>query len=313
MVTLGKVGFIGCGAMGAPMAERLIDAGADVRVCDPNPAATAPLVARGATLAQSPREAATGVPVVLACLPSPEVSIEVALGADGVAGSSGLETYVEMSTIGSAPVQRIAGELAKSGVGVLDAPVSGGPRGARAGTLATMAAGNRATFERVQPLLDAIAHRVFYIGEQPGLGQVAKLANNMISAAGMVAAFEAAAMAVKAGVDATTLIETINASTGRNSATLDKFPASVLPRTFDYGGKVSTMYKDVALCLEEAKRLNVPMWLGSNVVQMWFHAMTQGRADDDYTTLMQMIEQWADVTVGGAGETGVKGRPPEKE
>ena len=105
-------------------------------------------------------------------------------------------------------------------------------------------------------------------------------------------------MAVKAGVDAHTLIDTVNASTGRNSATMDKFPASVLPRTFDYGGKLSTMYKDVELCLEEAKRLNVPMWVGSSVVQMWFHAMTEGRGNDDYTTLMKMIEKWAGVTVG---------------
>src|SRR5262245_52029478 len=148
MAALGKVGFIGCGAMGGPMAERLIDAGADVRVYDPNPAATAPLVARGARLAQSPRDAAAGAPVAFACLPSPEVSIEVALGADGVAGAQELETYVEMSTIGSAPLQRIARELARSGIGVLDAPVSGGPRGARAGTLSTMAAGDPAVLAR---------------------------------------------------------------------------------------------------------------------------------------------------------------------
>jgi 3-hydroxyisobutyrate dehydrogenase-like beta-hydroxyacid dehydrogenase len=168
-----------------------------------------------------------------------------------------------------------------------------------------MVAGDPAVLARTRPLLDAIARHVFYVGAEPGLGQVTKLANNMISAAGMVAAFEAAAMAVKAGVDARTLIETVNASTGRNSATMDKFPASILPRTFDYGGKVSTMYKDVALCLEEAKRLDVPMWLGSNVVQMWFHAMCEGRGDDDYTTLIKMIEQWAGVTVGGdAAEKG---------
>lgn len=162
-----------------------------------------------------------------------------------------------------------------------------------------MVAGKLATFQRAKPLLETIARNVFYIGETPGLGQVTKLANNMISAAGMAAAFEASAMAVKAGVDARVLIETINASTGRNSATLDKFPASVLTRSFDYGGKLSTMYKDVLLCLEEARRLNVPMWVGSNVVQLWFHAMTEGRGEDDYTTLIKMIENWAGVVVGG--------------
>ena len=193
---------------------------------------------------------------------------------------------------------------------MLDAPVSGGPRGARAGKLATMVAGDRAAFDRARPLFEAIAGKVFYVGAEPGLAQITKLANNMISAAGMAAAFETSAMAVKAGVDARVLIETVNASTGRNSATMDKFPAAVLTRSFDYGGKLSTMYKDVFLCLEEARELDVPMWVGSNVVQLWFHAMTQGRGNDDYTTLIKMIEDWAGVVVGG-NESGPIDRKPK--
>jgi 3-hydroxyisobutyrate dehydrogenase-like beta-hydroxyacid dehydrogenase len=204
-----------------------------------------------------------------------------------------------MSTIGSATIKVIVKELGQMRIAVLDAPVSGGPRGAKAGTLSTMVAGDRATFDRTRPLFEAIARNVFYIGAEPGLGQITKLANNMISAAGMASAFEAVAMAVKAGVDARTLIDTINASTGRNTATTDKFPTSVLPRTFDYGGKLATMYKDIELCLAEAKQLKVPMWVGSAVVQLWFQAMTEGRGEDDYTTLIQMIEKWAGVTVGG--------------
>ena len=294
-----KVAFIGCGAMGAPMAERLIDAGYGVKVYDPNPTATAALVKRGASAVASPREAAAAADVAFACLPSPDISRAVALGPDGVAGCANLGVYIEMSTIGSKAVKQIAEGLAKNGTVVLDAPVSGGPRGARAGTLSTMVAGERAAFDRVKPLFDTIARNVFYIGETPGLGQVTKLANNMISAAGMAAAFEASAMAVKAGVDARVLIDTINASTGRNSATMDKFPASILTRSFDYGGKISTMYKDVFLCLEEARELKVPMWVGSNVVQLWFHAMTEGRGDEDYTALIKMIEGWAGVIVGG--------------
>ena len=291
--------FIGCGAMGAPIAERLIDAGHAVRLFDPRADAMAPLVARGATACASPREAAAGTEISFACLPSPEVSRAVAFGPDGIGGVYGLRIHVEMSTIGAKTVQAIAAELGKHGIAVIDSPVSGGPRGARAGTLSTMVAGERAAFERAKPLLQQVARNVFHVGDRPGLAQVVKLANNMISAAGMVASFEAACMAVKAGVDARTFIDTVNASTGRNTATSDKFPASILTRSFDYGGKVGTMYKDVLLCLEEARALNVPMWLGSNVVQMWFHAMTQGRGDDDYTSLIQMIEEWAGVVVGG--------------
>ncbi|MDE2064534.1 MAG: NAD(P)-dependent oxidoreductase, partial [Bradyrhizobium sp.] len=228
---MARLAFIGCGAMGAPIAERLIDAGHTLHIYDPNPAATAPLVARGAVAEPSPRAAAERSDIAFACLPSPEVSRKVALGDDGIIGCKRLTAYVEMSTIGSKAVRAVAQGLAATGITVLDSPVSGGPRGARAGTLSTMVAGARATFETVKPLLDTVARNVFYIGEEPGLGQLTKLANNMISAAGMAAAFEASAMAVKAGVDARTLIETVNASTGRNSATMDKFPAAVLTRS----------------------------------------------------------------------------------
>jgi 3-hydroxyisobutyrate dehydrogenase-like beta-hydroxyacid dehydrogenase len=263
-----------------------------------------PLVARGAIATGSAREAADGAGTVFACLPSPEVSRRVALGPGGVWEAEGVRVYIETSTIGTAAIKAIADGLGARGVGVLDAPVSGGPRGARAGTLSTMVAGDRAAFERTRPLFEAIAGKVFYVGAEPGLGQITKLANNMISAAGMAAAMEAAVMAVKAGVDARTLIDVVNASTGRNSATQDKFPQSILPRTFDYGGKLATMYKDVELCFAEARALEVPMWVGSAVVQLWFQAMTEGRGQDDYTTLIKTIEGWAGVTVGGEQRPG---------
>ena len=294
-----RIGFIGVGQMGAPMAERLVAAGHKVAVFDANPAAMQPLVARGAIAAASAREAATGAEIVFACLPSPEISKSVALGSDGIAGVEGVRVYIETSTIGTAALKAIAGGLKARGISVLDAPVSGGPRGARAGKLATMVAGDRAAFDRARPLFEAIAGKVFYVGAEPGLAQITKLANNMISAAGMAVAMEAAAMAVKAGVDAHTLIDVVNASTGRNTATTDKFPQSILPRTFDYGGKLGIMYKDVELCFAEARALGVPMWVGSAVVQLWFQAMTEGRGQDDYTTLMKTIEGWAGVTVGG--------------
>jgi 3-hydroxyisobutyrate dehydrogenase-like beta-hydroxyacid dehydrogenase len=296
-----KVGFIGLGQMGAPMAERLVDGGYEVHVFDVAPGAVRPLVERGAIAAGSVRECAAGAEVAFACLPSPEVSRAVALGADGIEGGPAI--YVETSTIGRATLRAIAAGLQQRGIAVLDAPVSGGPRGARAGRLATMVAGERAIFERVRPLFETIARNVFYVGAEPGLGQIAKLANNMISAAGMAAACEAAALAVKAGLDARTLIDVVNASTGRNSATEDKFPQSILPRSFDYGGKLATMYKDVRLCLEESKDLGVPMWVGASVVQLWFHAICEGRGDDDYTTIMQTIEAFAGVTVGDHGDS----------
>src|SRR6058998_2906504 len=178
------IAFIGCGAMGAPIAVRLFD---------PRAEAMAPLVIRGGVAATSPREAATGAAVSIACLPAPEISRAVAYGADGVIGSESLRVHVEMSTVGSKTVKEIAAELATKNIAMIDSPVSGGPRGARAGTLSTMAAGEHATFERVKPMLQALARNVFYVGDKPGLGQVTKLANNMMSAAGMIAAFECSA------------------------------------------------------------------------------------------------------------------------
>lgn len=292
------VSFLGLGAMGRPMAERVLQAGFPLHVFDISTNAVEALTAMGARAFASPLAAAEGAEIVFACLPSPEVSLEVALGEGGAGQAKGVRVYVEMSTIGSGAIEQIAAGLAERGIGLIDAPVSGGPRGARAGTLSIMAAGDAALLEIARPAMEAIARNIHIVGEKPGLGQITKVANNMISAAGMAAAFECSAMAVKAGVDADVLIKVLNASTGRNSATLDKFPASILPRSFDYGGKLSTMYKDVRLCLEEARLRDVPMWVGSNVGQLWFHAMTQGRGDDDYTTLINMVEEWADVVVG---------------
>lgn len=294
-----RIGFLGAGAMGGAIAERLVSNGFDVTVFDPSDAAVKPLIALGARRGASVVETVSDKDMAIACLPNPDVSRTVALGPGGVCEAQGLSTYMEMSTIGSRTVIDIADGLSRKGIDVLDAPVSGGPRGARAGKLATMVAGPRPVFERAESVLSTIAGNVFHIGEEPGQGQVAKLANNMISAAGMVASFEAVTMGVKAGIDADTLIDLINVSTGRCGATLDKFPQSILTRTFDYGGKLATMYKDVTLCLEEYRNRDVPHHISAGVVQMWFHGMAEGRGNDDYTSLIKLFENWAGVEVAG--------------
>lgn len=307
-----RIGFIGVGAMGAPMAERLLAQGFDVTVFDPSDKAVAPLVQRGAKRAGSPLEAANRKDIAFACLPNPQVSLNAALGPDGAHHAEGLGAYVEMSTIGSAAVEDIAAGMAQRSIAVLDSPVSGGPRGARAGTLTTMVAGPGETFRACEDTLRAIAANVFHIGERPGQGQVAKLANNMISASAMVASFEAVTMGVKAGIDADTLIELINVSTGRSGATLDKFPQSILTRSFDYGGKLGTMYKDVMLCLEEYRNRAVPHHVSSSVAQIWFQGMADGRGDDDYTSLIKVIENWAGVEVRGRAAGPADGGAPSR-
>ena len=299
-----RIAFLGLGQMGAPMARRVLRAGFELTVFDPSERAMAPLLAEGAIAAASPAEAVAGRDVALACLPDPAVSRAVGLGPGGILDADGLGAYVEMSTIGSALVEEIAAALAARGVGFLDAPVSGGPRGADAGTLTTMVAGSDADFAACEPVLRAIAGNVFRVGPRPGQGQVAKLCNNMISAAAMAVSFEAITMGVKAGIDADTLVDLINASTGRSGATLDKFPQSILPRSFDYGGKLATMYKDVMLCLEEYRHRGVPHHVSSSTAQLWFQGMAEGRGGDDYTSLIKVVEAWAGVEVIGRAAHG---------
>ena len=294
-----SLAFIGLGAMGSAMAERLLAAGYSLTVFDTVEAAMQPLLRRGARRASTPAEAAEGKDMAFACLPSPDISRKVALEAGGICGVRSLGAYVEMSTIGSETMFAIASDLAERGIGVLDAPVSGGPRGARAGTLTAIIAGPTALLHQCDGPLRAIAGNVIHVGERPGLAQVAKLANNMISAAAMAASFEAVVMGVKAGLDADSLVELINVSTGRCGATLDKFPQSILPRTFDYGGRLEVMYKDVMLCLEEFRARSVPHHASSSVAQLWFQGMAEGRARDDYTSLIKVIENWAGVEVRG--------------
>jgi 3-hydroxyisobutyrate dehydrogenase-like beta-hydroxyacid dehydrogenase len=294
-----RLSFIGLGAMGAPMAERLLDAGYPLAVFDLSESAVDSLVERGAERARSPAQAAEGSDIAFACLPTPSISKAVAFGSDGICQVPSLKAYVEMSTIGSESMIAIASGLAAKGIGVVDAPVSGGPRGARAGTLTSIVSGQPELVSLCDRALRAIAGNVINVGDIPGQAQVAKLANNMISASAMVASFEAVIMGVKAGIDADTLINLINVSTGRNGATLDKFPQSILPRTFDYGGRLEVMYKDVMLCLEEFRNRSVPHHVSSSVAQMWFQGMADGRAKDDYTSLIKVLENWAGIEVRG--------------
>src|SRR5262249_44748082 len=187
-------------------------------------------------------------------------------------------------------------ELASRRIVAMDAPVSGGVAGAKKGTLAVMVSGQRDRHDALRPALESIG-KVFYLGDKPGLGQTMKLANNLLSATAMAISCEAMVMGVKAGLDARVMVEVINAGSGRNSATQEKFPRSILPRTFDYGFATGLMYKDVKLCLEEAEALGVPMWVASAVRQLWLLANTELGPDSDFTRIIECVERWANVQV----------------
>ena len=155
-----------------------------------------------------------------------------------------------------------------------------------------------ATYAAVEPILKTFG-KLFYIGDKPGLAQVVKLGNNLLAAAAMVVSSEALAMGVKAGVDPKVMIDMINASSGRNSATQDKFPRAVLPGTFDFGFATGLLYKDVRLCLDEAEALGVPMVLGAVVRQMLALTKAKYGAASDFTEIAKVIEEWAGVEIRG--------------
>ncbi|MCI0430305.1 MAG: NAD(P)-dependent oxidoreductase [Rhodospirillales bacterium] len=291
-----EIGFIGVGRMGGAMAGRLVDAGYRIHAFDARREAIAAIVSKGVVAASSPADVASKVETVLVSLPTPEIVKQVALGAEGVAEGTSVKTYVDLSTTGPRVAAEVAAALAEKGITTLDAPVSGGVGGARKGTLAVMVSGPRNLCGELRPMFEVIG-RYFYIGDKPGMGQAMKLANNMLSATAMAASAEVMVMGVKAGLDPRVMIDVINAGSGANTAIRDKFPKTILTRSFDYGFATGLMYKDVKLCLDEAERLHTPMWVCSAVRQLWLEANGHFGPESDFTTIVQLVEQWAGVEV----------------
>ena len=291
-----QLGFIGLGKMGGPMAARLIDAGYRLTVCDVRQDLVDALVAKGANAAATPQAVADAVDTVLLSLPDPAVVREVALGKTGVIAGSKVRTVIDLSTTGAIAAREIAAALAAKDIAAVDSPVSGGVGGASKGTLAVMVACPQAQFAALEPMLKVFG-KVFFIGEKPGMGQTMKLANNLLSATAMAATAEAVVFGVKAGLDPATMIEVINSGSGRNTASTDKFPRAILPRTFDFGFTNGMMYKDARLCLEEAIAAGVPMPVGQVVRDQWQKVVEALGGDRDFSTVALYTEQAAGVEV----------------
>ena len=293
-----KIAFIGVGRMGSGMVARLIAAGHELTIYDLVASALAPAAALGARVANSAADAAAVSTVVMISVPGPADARDTARL---IADSPKVKVFVDLSTSGPAAAQAIAALLAPRGITAIDAPVSGGVKGAADGKLAIMASGPAPAMERVRPLLEVLG-KVYWLGGKPGLGQTVKLANNLMSAASLAIAAEALAMGVKAGVDPAAMLEVLNASSGRNSATQDKIPRHVLNRRFDFGFSNALSFKDVRLCLDEAEALGVPMVVGAAVRQMLSITQQMHGAAADCTDLVRVVEQWAGCQIGGKQE-----------
>jgi 3-hydroxyisobutyrate dehydrogenase-like beta-hydroxyacid dehydrogenase len=286
---MSECGFIGLGRMGGAMARRLIQAGHRVIAFDVSGSACKALAAQGADIAASGRAVADTVPIVFLSLPSPEIVVEAVLGTDGVMAGSRLELCVDLSTSGPEAAIRLAAALGERGIASLEAPVSGGIKGARDGTLSLMVAGPKSAWERVRPLIE-IFGRPFFMGETAGAGQTMKLVNNLLGACAIAITAEGMTIGVKAGLDPSRMIEVLNVSTGRNSATLDKWPRAVLPRTFDFGFAAGLCLKDVRLGLQAARSLGVPLTVGTAVCDLLERTVRAWGADSDFTTMTKTVE-----------------------
>jgi 3-hydroxyisobutyrate dehydrogenase-like beta-hydroxyacid dehydrogenase len=280
------VGFLGLGRMGGPMAANLASHVDRLLVHDVSPAAVDALVAKGAEAAGSADALGERCEIVFMSLPTPAIVRETA--AD-VASGGAPRILCDLSTSGPKLAQELHDTLTPQGIASFDAPVSGGIHGAEQGTLAIMAGGPEALWPELEPLLQRVG-KPFYMGETPGAGQVTKLANNLLSLAAIATTAEAMTLAVKAGLDPARVIEVLNAGTGANSATRDKWPRAVLPRTFNFGFSAQLSLKDTRLALDEARAMGVPLPTGERLASLLDRTLETYGDDADFTAMAKIVE-----------------------
>ena len=285
-------GFIGVGNMGLPMAGKLIDAGEALIVHDARAAALGPLLARQARAATSPKDVADRCATVFVSLPTLDSLKQVVLGKDGVIEGSAVKIVVNTCTVGVPLVEELTAALKAKGISLVDCPISGGPPGARAGTLSVMISGEPGLVEAVRPLVSRWGP-VTVAGDRPGLAQVLKLTNNILSFVAMAATAEAYVMGAKGGLDPEVMTAAINTGSGRNSATLNKFPISVLDRSFNYGAPFYIIMKDMDLAIAQGEALGVPMWVCQTARNVFKHAMYEWGNDRDMTEIVKLVERGA--------------------
>ena len=280
------VAFIGLGRMGRPMAARLAAAGFGLRVHDKE--GVAPM--RGAVACSSPADAATGAQMLVTMLPDGRAVRVALLGRTGAASAlapGGL--VVDMSSSDPVATRELGAELAKRGLRLLDAPVSGRVDGARNGTLTIMAGGSAADLKRVRPLLEVLGRRIFHAGPL-GAGHAVKALNNYIAAAGTIAAFEAVIVGRAFGLDPALLTDIFNASAGRNSTTENKVKQQVLSGAFGSGFALGLMAKDVRIADSLARSVGTAAPLTRKVRALWRAAEIKLRAGADHTEIYRYLQ-----------------------
>jgi 3-hydroxyisobutyrate dehydrogenase len=258
------LGWIGIGSMGHRMTRHLLDAGHALVVADAASTERAPV---GAKIARSNAEVAALADTIILSLPDGNVSEAVAREI-AAASPRKVRTVIDTSTIGIKAAEAVAATLSKAGIAFVDAPVSGGTAGAEKATLAIMLACPAETYERLTPLMSLMG-KPFYVGPKPGQGQAVKLLNNYLSATALAASCEAIAFGTRQGIDMQTILDIVNASTGRNTATEDKFPRRIINEKYDAGFTAKLQLKDIKLYLENARAAGISDEIASTVVGVW--------------------------------------------
>jgi 3-hydroxyisobutyrate dehydrogenase len=290
MASKERIGFIGLGNMGAPMARRLVDAGYELVVTDAVPEAVERFAAGSkCERAASPQSIGERCRVVITMLPNGQIVREVLLGANGLAPRLAPGSVaIDMSSSSPIGTRELSADLATIGIALVDAPVSGGVKKAADGMLAIMVGGEAEPVTRARPILEAMG-KVFATGPS-GSGHAMKALNNFLSAANLAIAAEAVIAGQRFGLDPATMISILNASTGRNTGTDSKFPNNVLPRTFNSGFALGLMAKDLRLALEVARSSGAPAGLLEKTAQMWAAAEQQLGGKADNTEVVKYLE-----------------------
>ena len=290
MSELERIGFVGLGVMGAPMAANLVRAGATVTVHDRDRGAVDALASEGAEVAVSPRAVAEAGDVVITMLPdSPDVE-EVVLGEGGVAEGMGEGMLlIDMSTVAPATARAVHAALAERGAEAVDAPVSGGEAAAKSGELTIMAGGGDAAVERARPIFDVLGKSAVHIGP-PGAGQVTKAANQVVIALTILGVAEALLLARRAGVDPARVREVLLGGFAQ-SKVLEAHGQRMLDRSFDPGFRLALHRKDLAIALQTAREEGVPLPATAMAAELMNAMLAQGAGDRDHSALVQIYEQ----------------------
>jgi 3-hydroxyisobutyrate dehydrogenase-like beta-hydroxyacid dehydrogenase len=285
-----RIGFLGVGNMGQPMAGKLLDGGHELWVCDVRDEAVRPLVERQARRAPSPKALADACDTIVVSLPTLKVFRQTLGGDNGLLASTSLKTLINTCTVGGSFIAEVEQVCASRGVTVIDAPISGGVVGAKAGTLAVMVSGDAAKVSELEPVFRLWGPTVVVAGDKPGAAQIMKLTNNILFTIALIGTSEAMAMSTKGGIPPEAMLKVLNNGTGRNFATMALFPNAVIPGTYAFGATVEILMKDVDLAIEQGEDLGVPMWVCQAARLVLKHIVFGGHAQDDLSRVAQFIE-----------------------